>query len=267
MYQPLPKYYMFNETGNIMLCTSERNISGFEQDIKHSFIDVTVFFAAMAKAIHTTINPLTNTPYSIYNYQATKNILLASNMFVEVNVEHQVFSSSLVGETMGKTFLQHALNRNFGGINLPFSSAIFNGMRYQHNRRHNAVKQQLSDGEMLYFRGGTIFFVCEVLMGIPQTTVILLGLHPESEAHENTLKDAKDKGLSETANIFEQGMRPASHKSKGCVRSWRYTKRSYLFIPPKFLKTNSASLLHGDSPEMGAFVERLRKSLPQKAES
>lgn len=263
IYQPLPKYYMFNETGNIMLCTSERNINGFDEDIKNSFIDVTVFFAAMSKAIHTTTNPKTNKPYSIYNYQAVKNVLLSSGMFVEVNVEENTFESQGVGESLGKEFLQHALNRNFGDVNLPFSRAMFNGMKYQQNL--NQPDPNKSDEEKakdsMFFRGGSIFFICEILMGIPQTTAVLLKLEPDSEQDDS----AQAKGLEKSVSIFDLGCNSErDHQAQQQTRRWTFKKRSYLFAPPKFLANNSASLTSGDNAQVSALVEKLKTGLQTK---
>lgn len=259
VYQPLPKYYMFNETGNIMLCTSEKNISGFDEDIKNSFIDVTVFFSAMSKAIHTTQNPKTNKPYSIYNYQAVKSILLSSGMFVEVNVEEGIFRSQKVGESMGKEFLQHVLNRNFGDVHLPFSRAMFNGMRYQQQLAKNA-NIPFGSNEAMYFRGGSIFFICEILMGIPQTTAVLISIEPDSAKNQ----EAIEKGLNEVESMFELGVKQETGEdSHGITRSWIFKKRSYLFTPPRFLAQNSGHLARGDSPEMDSLVERFKANLPQ----
>lgn len=261
IYQPLPKYYMFNETGNIMLCTSERNIGGFDEDIKNSFIDVTVFFAAMSKAIHTTKNPKTDAYYSIYNYQAVKNVLLSSGMFIEVNVEENAFESEGVGESLGKAFLQHALNRNFGDVNLPFTRAMFNGMKYQHSLNKATSHQDIAS-DARYFRGGSIFFICEILMGIPQTTAVLLNIEPESE--EDT--DAEQKHLGKSANMFDLGCKYENeHQPQHQNRRWKFKKRSYLFVPPKFIANNSASLSNGDNAQVSALVEKLQEGLKNKS--
>ncbi len=117
VYTPMKKHYVFNETGNIMLCSTSDSINNFDEDIKDSFIDLSVFFAAMTKAVHSTINPVTKKPFSIYNYQAVKNILSQSGMFVEMNVEEKRFRHRGVGESMGKDFIQTVLNRKFGRVN------------------------------------------------------------------------------------------------------------------------------------------------------
>ncbi len=82
LYAPMTKHYVFNETGNIMLCATTDSIHEFDKDIKDSFIDVSVFFSAMTKAVHSTTNPVTGKPFSIYNYQAVKNILGQSEMLL-----------------------------------------------------------------------------------------------------------------------------------------------------------------------------------------
>lgn len=253
-YLPMAKHYVFNETGNIMLCATADSIRNFDEDIKDSFIEVSIFFTAMTKALHTTENPITLKPFSIYNYQAVKNVLSQSGMFIEINVEERQFGSEKVGASLGKELIQTLLNRKFSESQLNFPNSMFNGMNYQVNC---AKKQDFKDKEVQKTcRSGNIFFVCELLMGLPQTTAILVDLKPESRIKDKDEKDKDSKSIFDLAKIDEK-----KHIPQGKIRNWNYKKRTYLFIPPKFLKRNLENVTDTHSPEFDDLVELLKERL------
>ena len=250
LYAPMIKHYVFNETGNIMLCATTDSIRHFDEDIKDSFIDVSVFFSAMTKAVHSTTNPVTGKPFSIYNYQAVKNILGQSGMFIEMNVEEGVFSNKGVGDPMGKAFVETILNRKFSESRLNFSKGMFNGMGYQ---KIDAEKGAgLNDTQRKLCRGGNIFFVCELMLGLPQTSTILVNIEPYS-FNGRTQEEDED-----AQDIFHLGKKnETTHQHKGNRRYWKYKKRTYLFVPPKFLKNNIATLRDADAPEFEDLIESI----------
>ncbi len=251
-YVPMPKHYVFNETGNIMLCATADSIHNFEEDIKDTFIDVSVFFSAMTKAVHSVINPATKRPFTIYNYQAVKNVITQSGMFIEMNVEEGVFRSKAVGAAMGKDFIQTILNRNFSESQLPFSKTMFNGMKYQEMGTENTSDPDKKQRHLC--RNGTVFFICELLMGLPQTSAILVNIEPLSSNEITQDKDAQD--------IFHLGkMDERGYVSKGHQRSWRFKKRSYLFVPPNFIKKNIERIGAAQSQEFDELIDILTDPL------
>ena len=255
-YSPLVKHYVFNETGNIMLCATAESIRSMDEVIKDSFVDVSIFFSAMTKAVHGTTNPATGKPYSIYNYQAIKNILRGSGLFIETNVEEGYFSHTGVGHQLGKSFVETVLNRQFDGKTLNFSKAMLNGMGYQ---QKGAAEAGTDSFKMNLCRSGTIFFVNELLLGLPQTSAVLVNIEPDSRRIEDDHFD-EDK-----QDIFDLGLRnEKTHISKGITRSWKYKKRTYLFVPPKFLKNNLGSISQANSEEFEEFVEGLAARLDHK---
>lgn len=260
-YTPLPKHYLFNETGTIMLCTTDVSIKEFHNDVKDAFTDITVFFAAMSKALNDTINKETGKPYSIYNYQAVKNILGASEMFIEVNVEERLFESKHVGETLGKEFLQQALHRDFGDNPLSFTRGMFNGMSFQ-SQNGDASHP---GGSLKMSRGGCIIFICEILMGIPQVSAIQLFIEPTSckleAAKNNKLVTVKDDASDAQDALTLGAMAECNHTPKGRQRCWRFKKRSYLFVPPKYLSNNAGSLNYSNSESIEGLVNRLKQGL------
>ncbi len=253
-YLPMAKHYVFNETGNIMLCATADSIQNFDEDIKNSFIDVSVFFTAMTKAIHSTINPVTKKPFSIFNYQAVKNILNQSGMFIETNVEEGIFYSKGVGAPMGKAFIQTILNRDFSESQLPFSKGMFNGMGHQ--KVTSEEWKTMGEVEQKLCRSGNIFFVGELLLGLPQTSAILVNIAPHS-VNGKTGKVDEDR-----QNIFGLGIiNEEEHKFQNKPRHWIYKKRTYLFVPPRFFKNNISGLKAPDSQEFEDYVEFLAERL------
>ncbi|MGQ1786189.1 MULTISPECIES: hypothetical protein [unclassified Saccharicrinis] len=252
-YTPMTKHYVFNETGNIMLCATTDSIQNFDQDIKDSFIDVSVFFTAMTKAVHSVKNDVTDKPFTIYNYQAVKNILNQSGMFIEMNVEEGVFSHKGVGGPMGKELIQTVLNRNFSDSKLNFSKSMFNGMAYQVKGVQD--KQNLSDRDRKLCRSGNIFFICELLLGLPQTTAVLVNIESKS-IDEKSQKDNDAKDIFELGKVDER-----THQYLGIEREWKFKKRTYLFAPPKFLKNNITALSDANAPEFDDLIEALADRL------
>ena len=262
LYLPLKKYYLFNETGNILICTSAERVQGFDDYIKDAFTDVSVFLAAMTKALackHIAATESDNASIkqkslSLYNYQAMKDMFAHSAMFVQTNAEHGFFTSRFVGETLGKEFVQTALGKKFDERTLSFTRGMFNGMRYQQNT--NYYKND-------YARGGHVFFICEMLNGLPTTSVVLISIENKSgktdgsNANTDELKE-QENGIDilDFGSVAESDYEELIKKNKvknsdfkkkpyETSRTWRYRKRTYLFIPPNFLK-NATRILNLD---------------------
>jgi len=251
-YLPLAKHYVFNETGNILLCATADSIQHFNEDIRNSFMDISVFFTAMTKAVHSTINPVTRKPFSIYNYQVLKNILNQSGMFVETNVESGVFSSQGVGAPLGKALIQTILNRNFSESQLRFSRGMFNGMGYQ--KVSSDQWKKMSKDERRFCRSGNIFFIGELLLGVPQTSAVLVKIDPYTVSRdpEKTRHNIFDLGNAAGEN---------EHEYQQELRYWTYKKRTYLFVPPRFFKQNIARLKTSDAQEFDDYVAFLAERL------
>ena len=252
-YYPLPKYYMFNETGNILLCTSAKNIEGIDSYRKDSFIDVSVFLAAMTKALATTKLEDSEQNFSIYNYQAMKDVFTRSGMFIETNVERGYLTSRKVGETLGKRFVQTVLGRTFDDTSLGFTRGMFNGMRFQEESSRKVSKYQ---------HGGHVFFICEVLNGLPCTSVVLVKIEPRSGKGGFNANQDEFKREDNSVDVYKLG----EYQEKGygrCKtrRTWRFRKRSYLFVPPSYIKNASKHLNDVDSGDYDALVNSLSEKL------
>ncbi|PCK30340.1 hypothetical protein [Pseudoalteromonas piscicida] len=254
IYTPITKHYVFNETGNIMLCATADSIQSFDVDLKSAFVDISVFFAAMTKAVTSTTNPVTGKPFSIFNYQAVKNILADSGLFIETNVEEGTFSHDGVGDSLGKALFQHILNREFSEKQLPFAKSMFNGMQYQ--RAKTTEQSAMSEEQQKLCRSGSIFFIGELLMGVPQTSAILLSIEPQSVA------DSPNESQSDWQDLFSlAGLDETKHQAKHIVRHWRFKKRTYLFVPPKFIAHGVAGLGEQSNADFDEYSRKLAQSI------
>lgn len=258
LYHPIPKYYLFNETGNILICTSAEQVEGFETYVKDAFTDVSVFLAAMTKAL--AISRLENEKqgFSIYNYQAIKEMFAYSPLFVETNAEHGFITTTKVGETLGKRFVQKVLGKSFDERSLPFTRGMFHGMRNQHQSEHSITRYQ---------RGGHVFFICEMLKGLPTVSVVLVSIERLSgkaqlDANKAEL-DRQDE--SNEIDILDFGSIEEKNYAGSCKnrRTWRYRKRSYLFVPPNFMKNATKILNTSNVDGYDELVQDLSKSLKE----
>lgn len=257
-YQAITKHYVFNETGNIMLCATPESLQQLDGELKMAFVDISVFFAAMTKALASTENPVTKRPYSLFNYQALKNMLADSGLFVETNVEQGTFSHEGVGRSLTQAWLQQVLNRDFKKQPLPFSNAMFNGMRYQ--QAEASQQQQLDDKQKQLCRGGSIFFIGELLLGVPQTSAVLLKVEPLSVNADAEVTEPDPQDIFSLAALDE-----SKHQAKHKVRHWRFKKRTYLFVPPKYIAHASSGLGLPEQGEFANMVALLSDSLAKVA--
>jgi len=256
LLQPQPKYYLFNETGNILICSSAEQTKGFENYVRDAFTDVSVFLAAMTKALATIQisddkdNGGVARNASIYNYEAIKQVFANSGMFIQTNKEHGYLASNRVGEGLGKHFVQTVLGRSFNDKHLAFTRGMFAGMRSQEG--HPASGQQLA-------KGGHVFFICEILNGLPMTSVVLVTIEPLSGSRGAGKEQHLFKRNEEEIDIHEFGMLEEKHYGKTSrQRTWRYRKRTYLFVPPSSIATAAHRFKNLQTADQDALVQKLK---------
>ena len=119
----LKKGFVFNETGNIMMSTTATGSNPIiESDVQKCFAEVSVFFAAMTRALErAAISGMTGVDrdgnsynYSMYDYESMKKIIDNSGCFIQVNedVILEFFTALILGSFFFQIFLipQNALN-------------------------------------------------------------------------------------------------------------------------------------------------------------
>lgn len=257
-YEPLPKYYVFNETGNIMLCTTKEGVSQVNEEFRTSCAEVSVFFSAMSKALSTTPIPKEKDTdptryYSIYHCDALEKILENSGLFIEVNDETVHFSCKGVGNHLNKALMEAALGRKFGETKLHFARGILSTIKRNRDEAHQNADP--------HFSAGSIFFVCEILLGMPVISAILVKIDPlwkknktkEGNIVHRTDEDDNVADLFTLANEDEDDF-----EYQGNERYWEIEKHTFLFTPPTVLKAYVGNLETTYSAEMESFVENLK---------
>ena len=225
------KYYVFNETGNIMMATTDDSSSQIQQSVRDVFNEVSVFFAAMTKAISTTINPSTKKAYSIYNYDALSKIISGSGLFIHVTEEDINYTSEKIGADFSKELIEGLLGLATGVGELSFAEAMIQSMG---SAGLNISQQSSSETSSV----ANIVFVCEYLMGMPIVSALVVYL--------NTKEQQQSLSVGPCFKESSQTM------------TWKMHKDTYMFVTPTFIKKYSGDLMSGvTDPVYNEFIEYL----------
>ncbi|NQZ08996.1 MAG: hypothetical protein HRT35_17715 [Algicola sp.] len=243
---PLPKYYVFNETGNIMLCTTGSDTHNLSDAFKNICGEVSVFFAAMTKAIHSATNPRTNLPYSIYNHQALQNVIDNSGVFISINQQKLKFRSDKVGDQLSKGLLKTLLGCEFGNAGLNFARAMFEGVGKEATCMSNPNETAKNDATGHTNSAGNLFFICESLLGMSIISAVLV--HIKSEDSTEPLEQIVNFRENHPAHVQKE-------------RTWTFNKSTYMFVAPKFFKAYAQDLNDVNSPEFMRYVQNLGDGL------
>lgn len=230
------KYYIFNQTGNIMFASTEEMAGEVPESVRDLFAEVSVFFAAMTKAITTTKNPDDDDkPYSIYNYTALEKIIGGSGLFIHVTESDYTHTSSSFGIQFSKELLEGLLGLATGAGALSFAQGMLSSMG----------KEGLNIGgtsDRTDSKVANIVFVCEYLMGMPSVSALVVYCD---------IKDNK--------STFEFG---PCIKTEASDLTLKMHKDTYLFVTPEFVRKYSADLASvADNADYNEFVEYLQAIL------
>jgi len=209
------KYYIFNETGNIMMATTADASEPIQKNVQDVFNEVAVFFAGMTRAITTTKNPATGKPYSLYNYEALERVIAGSGLFVHVTEEDVLSKSSSFGADFSKELLENLLGLATGAGEMAFASAMISSIGkagLEIGGSHSSVSSKV----------GNIVFVCEYLLGMPIISAIVVYAD-----------------FNENKQTFKAG--PCFSESSVST-SLTMHKDTYMFVTPKFIHEYASDL-------------------------
>ena len=209
------KRFIFNETGNIMLASTEFGSDTLPDEVRGVFAEVSVFFAAMTKAISSSIDPISNQPYSLYNYNAIQNVVDGSGLFVHVTEEDIQHTTSSYGATFSKELIEGLLGLAAGAGALSFAQAMIASIG-------SAGLKIGGNSDSSDNRVANIVFICEYLLGMPIVSAMVVSC------------DAK-----ENSQVFRVG--PCFSEQTQQI-SLTMHKDTYMFVTPKFIRNYSSDL-------------------------
>jgi hypothetical protein len=237
----LTKYYTFNETGNIMLATTVGQSAEIQESVRKVFAEVSVFFAAMTKAISTTTKPNSSECYSLYSYEALEKIISGSGCFIRVTEMDLTTTTSSWGATFSKTLIKGLLGLATGVGALSFAegmiSAIGNeGLKFAGQKSSSASKV------------GNIVFVCEYLLGMPSISAIVVYIDAATQSR-----------------VFTAG---PCVKYQDTSTTFVMHKDTYMFVTPTFIREYAGDLTSvGTNEAYGELVKSMQDHLTGKKQS
>lgn len=235
----LKKYYTFNETGNIMLATTVSESIEIQESVRKVFAEVSVFFAAMTKAITSTENPDTHEPYSIYNYKALRKIIDGSGCFIQVTELDVTHTTSSWGATFSKELIRGLLGLATGTGALSFATAMISAIGNEGLKVAGVTSDHGSEV-------GNIVFVCEYLLGMPSISAIVVYI----DAHDHVSQ-------------FQAG---PCIKTESHSMTFKMHKDTYMFVTPTFIREYAGDLNSVTTDAAyGELVKSMREHLAPKS--
>lgn len=229
------KKFIFSSTGNIMVATTEETSANLDSSVRDVFNEVSVFFAAMTKAISTTKRPNSNDNYTIYDYAALEKVIDGSGCFIHCTQEDVDYKSTSFGAEFSRELITSLLGLPVAGGTLSFAQAMISSIG-QEALKLSAEKDS-SDS-----RVGNIVFVCEYLFGMPIISATVVYIDSKSEV--KTLNAGPCVKTSSTSVEMQL------HKDV------------YMFVTPAFINKYSGDLNSIiDSQEYSKFVTYLKSLL------
>lgn len=209
------KHYIFSATGNIMIASTDADSSNLDDKVRDVFNEVSVFYAAMSKAITTTQRPGKKECYSLYDYEALEKVIDGSGCFIHCTQEDINYSSTSVGADFSKELLTALLGLPAGGGVLSFAQAMISSMGQE------GFKMSM-DATSTESKVGNIIFVCEFLFGMPVISAMVV--------YVDTKKNS---------DVFKAG--PCVSVTNNHT-SITMHKDVYMFVTPAFIKSYASDL-------------------------
>lgn len=198
-----------------MIASTDADSSNLDDKVRDVFNEVSVFYAAMSKAITTTQRPGKKECYSLYDYEALEKVIDGSGCFIHCTQEDINYSSTSVGADFSKELLTALLGLPAGGGVLSFAQAMISSMGQE------GFKMSM-DATSTESKVGNIIFVCEFLFGMPVISAMVV--------YVDTKKNS---------DVFKAG--PCVSVTNNHT-SITMHKDVYMFVTPAFIKSYASDL-------------------------
>lgn len=237
---PATKMFAVNATGNLFVASTlnggEDSSVELTEAARKAFSQVSVFFAAMTKAIASTKDPATGKPYSLYDYEAINSVIRESGMFIQMGENDYEFESKSWGVELSKELVQVMMagfTGNMAAVGKALSPLVSSVGSEGLKISSDSSKQNSSVGALV--------FVCEYLLGAVSITPILVV-----------------SNMKENEATFKAGPCLKVNKKK---LTYKLKKLQYLFVPPEFMQEAIVINEAMNNPEFDKLVTRLMASL------
>lgn len=194
------KYYTFDQTGSIMLSTTESNYSEIDPDVKELFKKAGVFLAAVVAA-------LSRKNKTLFDYDALDQIITKSGIFANLDRQDREFNYSSTELTLNTAIISDALaNINALGGALDIAKRIIDSL----GSKIRAASSSTSDSKKI----AHLLLICENLMGLPIVTVSIFYV------------DSK-----ETQEVSKSNCHEHVHNAV----KFKYYQSIYMFVEPGYI--------------------------------
>lgn len=229
---PATKQFAVNATGNLFVATtlngSANGVSGISAEAEEAFGQVSVFFAAMTKA-------MSDSGKSLYDVDALNKLIAGSGLFVKVSQTNTTFKSNAFGLSLSSELIQMllGLSGNLAAIGKSLAGLI---------KSVGQVSVTLSKDETQSVSNvGSIIFVCEYLLGAVSIVPIVVSTSTTQAAKSFTAGPCLKSQSSETKINFQ--------------------KDTYLFVPPTFVKYAADLNEAMSDPEFVNLIEKMKQDI------
>lgn len=234
---PATKQFVVNATGNLFIATtlsSPDTPEDISEEAKIAFGQVSVFFAALTKAMSESVQ-------SLYDFDALNNLIKGSGLFINMTKSTVKFESSNFGVTFSNDIIQALLGLSGNLASMAQSLRSLVGTIGKEGFNVTVNNEKASK------RVGTIIFVCEYLLGAVSVTPITFYI--DTKQNEDALK---------AGPCFQ------FNNNK---RELLIEKEVHLFVPPKFIDYASELNEAMSDPEFNNLVESMKKSIGSPPEN
>lgn len=249
---PATKIFAVNATGNLFVA-STLNGQGPEASTEitaaaqKAFAQVSVFFAAMTKAITETENPKSTAnpkeSYSIYDHEILQKVINESGLFIQVGASEISFTSTSWGVEFSVELIQAVLG-GFTGDLASVGKALFSMVTSVGKQGMLSIKGQSSSSSN---KTGSIIFICEYLLGAVSITPMVVYLD-----------------LTKNESSVNAG--PCFSTEKKTL-NWFVNKDTYMFVPPAFMEQAASMNEAMNNPDFLVMVKNMKDALIGKKDS
>ncbi|CAH9049510.1 hypothetical protein PSECIP111854_00144 [Pseudoalteromonas sp. CIP111854] len=168
----VPRFNYFNATGNILISSVCPPNQPLPEAVQSTFNQGAAFVASAMRAVSTTINPVTNQPYSIFNHFALSRVLAGSGHFTKLSEQSLTLPNTVFSNADHCQLFSSLFNINFSSACIPFAQALTT----QFAQHANEMAARSHPTEL---KTAHLVLCCEYISGLACVSVVLISLNNE----------------------------------------------------------------------------------------